>query len=42
MIIKKLDYNLEIQITHEKIGGTKRRCPDISKICKLGYEEKVN
>lgn len=36
--------NIEIQFKHEALltGGTNRRCPDISKIKKLGYSPKIS
>ena len=36
-------FNREININYKEkhMGGTKRRCPDIRKISKLGYKPKI-
>ena len=41
MIAKYLKVKLKINFVKGHIGGTKRRCPNISKIQKLGYKPKV-
>jgi UDP-glucose 4-epimerase len=37
-----MGVELQIETGEPALGGTKRRCPDISKISKLGYKPKVN
>ena len=41
MIAKYLNVKLKINFVKGHKGGTKRRCPNISKIQKLGYKPKV-
>ena len=37
-------FNLTVNIIPGELakGGTSRRCPDISKLCKLGYSPRIN
>ena len=41
MIAKNLDVELKIKFIKGHKGATKRRCPDITKIKKLGYKPKI-
>ena len=40
-IIKMTNKNLLIKKNIQKKGNAKRRCPDLSKIKKIGYKQKV-
>ena len=42
IIAEHLGLNINIILKKLKSGGTTRRCPDISKLRKLGYEPKVS
>ncbi len=42
LIAKELHVNINIIPGELEKGSTKRRCPDISKISKLGYQQKVS
>ena len=39
MILKLMNVELEIKTSEEPVGETNRRCPDDSKIKKLGYKK---
>ena len=39
---KYFEKEIEIVAGEEARGGTKRRCPDITKLKKLGYEPKIS
>jgi len=42
LISKELGYDMSIKSSMVRSGGTPRRCPDISKINKLGFETHIN
>jgi nucleoside-diphosphate-sugar epimerase len=41
LIAKNLNHNINIQKSSLSRGSTRRRCPDISKLKKLGYSPKI-
>ena len=41
-LVKISNKKLIIKKTKEKLGSTPKRCPDITKICKLGFKPKIN
>ena len=41
-LVKISNKKLIIKKTKEKLGSTPKRCPDITKICKLGFKPKTN
>ena len=42
IIAIKLDADLDFNYSKGPAGGTSRRCPDISKLAKLGYKPSYN
>lgn len=42
LISSELGYNVKIKASKARSGGTMRRCPDISKITKLGYKPQID
>ena len=42
MILKSMNTDLEIRTSQQPKGETDRRCPDDSKIKKLGYKKNMN
>jgi nucleoside-diphosphate-sugar epimerase len=42
LILKKLSISEDIVLYNDPPGSVKRRCPEINKIKKLGYEPRID